>query len=118
MGIPSFRRTAPKIKICDNYTSFKETCLFTSFFHFQTFLNDFFYILARKFFFSLGVFFFAYKRVFRGRMGVVLLPWQRGKPLGARTLGATLFAIKKQKFLLYYAAKREALSSGVLGGTT
>ena len=49
MGIPSFRRTAPKIKICDSYMSFKETCLFTSFFVFKLFLNVFFHISAENF---------------------------------------------------------------------
>ena len=59
MGLPSFRRTAPKTKICDSYMSFKETCLFTSFFFvFKLFLNVFFtfqpkiFLQFRNFFLS------------------------------------------------------------------
>lgn len=73
MGIPSFRRTAPKIKICDSYMSFKETCLFTSFFVFKLFLNGFFHISAENF--SSVQEFFSFQSMrggLRGRMVIVL----------------------------------------------
>ena len=109
MGLPSFRRTAPKTKICDSYMSFKETCLFTSFFFvFKLFLNVFLHF-SRKFFFSSGTFFFPVHEVGSS--------WQDGScatqlPPARRCASR----IKRQKLWRYCAAKREALSSGGLGG--
>lgn len=120
MGLPSFRRTAPKTKICDSYMSFKETCLFTSFFFvFKLFLNVFFYISAENFSSVQELFSFQSMRwVLRGRMGVVLhnSPLPEGFPSGLPHARRCAFRIKRQKLWRYCAAKREALSSGVLGG--
>ena len=93
MGIPSFRRTAPKIKICDSYMSFKETCLFTSFFVFKLFLNGFFHISAENF--SSVQEFFSFQSMrggLRGKIGVVSqLPSCHANP-------SKIFSFLKEKF--------------------